>query len=76
MTFLRLSVLALTIGALALIGWLGWRSYRQWNPQGEDVEEPEERHQCLGHAAFLLALISAIGVAYVALPALFIESCQ
>ncbi len=75
-TFLRLSILVLTVVALALIGWLGWRARIQWNPQDEDTEAPEERHQFLGHAALLLAIISAVGVVYVALPALFIGTCQ
>lgn len=78
---LRLGIGALTLLALGLIGWLGRRAWRQWdvlntgdyrNPLGE----AEDRHQFLGHAAVLLALISAIGVTYVALPAIFLETCR
>ncbi len=77
---LRLGIGALTLLALGLIGWLGWRAWVQWdvrttgdyrNPLGE----AEDRHQFLGHAAVLLSVISALGVLYVALPALFIRSC-
>lgn len=69
-----------TLVALALIAWLGWRAFRQWdvfetgdfsNPEGE----AEDRHQFLGHAAFLLAIISFIGVVYTALPILLVEGC-
>lgn len=78
-TFLRLSVLALTVLALALIVWQGWRSAHQWEPHepvADELHHPESRHRFLGHAAFLLALISGIGVLYVALPALFIADCR
>lgn len=77
----RLALVALTVCALALIGWLGWRSLRQWNvrnsgelshPEGE----AEDRHHFLGHAAFLLSIISFIGTGFVALPLLLLEGCQ
>lgn len=78
---LRLALLAASLAALAAIGWLGWRAFRQWdvlrtgdfsNPEGH----AEDRHQFLGHAAFLLAAVSAIGVVYVTLPILMIGVCQ
>lgn len=77
-TFLRISVAGLTVLALALIVWQGWRSARQWGPQAteQDLHHPESRHRFLGHAAFLLSIISGVGVVYVALPALFIASCR
>ncbi|SMO92810.1 hypothetical protein [Paracoccus laeviglucosivorans] len=77
--FLRISVLGLTVLALALIVWQGWRSARQWEPHdasATDLHRPESRHRFLGHAAFLLSIISGVGVIYVALPALFITSCR
>lgn len=69
-----------TLLALALILWLGLQAWRQWDLLRDrewenDKGTSEDRHQFLGHAAFLLALISFIGVVYVALPALLIESC-
>lgn len=69
-----------TVVALALIAWVGWRAFVQWdvrntgeftNPDGR----AEHRHQFLGHAGFLLAIISAIGVVYTGLPLLVLEGC-
>ena len=78
---LRLGIGALTVLALALIAWVGWRAWRQWDftDDWDYVHEEgvsEERHEFLGHAAFLLAIVSFIGVIYVAMPALFIGSCR
>lgn len=75
----RIGLILFTLIALAGIVWVGWRAFRQWdvrhtgafsNPDGK----AEDRHQFLGHAAFLLAIISAIGVIYVALPLVVLES--
>lgn len=74
LTFLRLSILGLTLLALTVIGWQGWRSYGQWAPHDHD-EHVEGPHRFLGHAGLLLSIISFVGVVYVAMPALFIESC-
>lgn len=69
--------------AVALVGiaWLAWHAWKQWDLLNDrewenDRDDGEDRHQFLGHAAFLLAVISFIGVSYVALPALLIGSCQ
>ena len=46
---------------------------------GEDEareDKPEDRHRFLGHAAFLLSIISFIGVVFVSLPLLFIGGCR
>ncbi|MFD2739463.1 hypothetical protein ACFSUD_07790 [Sulfitobacter aestuarii] len=77
---LRLGIGALTLLAVALILWLGWRSWRQWDVIRDrdwenDQGHSEDRHQFMGHAGFLLAVISLIGVVYVALPVLLIGSC-
>ncbi|PWE27167.1 hypothetical protein C4N9_17835 [Pararhodobacter marinus] len=72
---------ALSLLALAIIAWLGFRSLRQWrvlvtgqleHPEGT----PESRHRFLGHAAFLLSVISAIGVIFVSMPLILIGGCQ
>lgn len=69
-----------TVLALGAIGWAGWRSWRQWRDGNEEWDDAggssEDRHQFLGHAAFLLAVISFIGVIYTALPALLSASCR
>ena len=77
----RIGVGALTLAVLASIAWLGWRAWRQWDYlhddyRANDVSRAEDRHQFLGHAAFLLSLISFIGVVYVAMPVIFIETCR
>lgn len=78
-TFARISILGLMVVALAAIGWLARRSIRRWRPHEKhpnDLSHPEGRHRFLGHAAFLLCIISAIGVVYVSMPALFMETCR
>lgn len=85
LTWLRVGGAISTVVVLALIAWLGWRAWKQWDmSQGrtarefvEDlVEEEEGRHEFLGHAALLLAIISFIGVVYTALPVALIGSCR
>ncbi|WP_163850133.1 hypothetical protein [Pseudooceanicola aestuarii] len=66
---------------LLLIAWIGWRALRQWDVRrtGDFVNRrgrAEDRHHFLGHAAFLLAVISFIGVVFVSLPLILIEGCQ
>lgn len=70
-----------TLLALGAIAWLGWHAWQQWRTDNTDLwEDPastsEDRHQFLGHAALLLAVISFIGVIYTALPALLSASCR
>ncbi|MBM2292988.1 hypothetical protein JQX09_12855 [Sulfitobacter pseudonitzschiae] len=78
---LRLGIGIGTVVALVAIVWLGWQAWRQWDlVRDRDWENDqgtgEDRHQFLGHAAFLLTVISFIGVSYVALPALLIGTCR
>ncbi len=80
MAWLRLGIAGLTILTLAGIALIGWRAWQQWDYLNDydyvhDLAIEEHRHEFLGHASFLLALISFVGVVYVALPALFIGSC-
>lgn len=75
----RLWTGALTVVALALIVWLGWHAWHQWEEQSlsRALDAPTDQHRdrFLGHVAWLLALISAIGVVFTALPALLIAGC-
>lgn len=78
---LRIGIGVGTVLALGVILWLGWQSWRQWDRIADgdiDNNKPtdEDRHQFLGNAAFLLSIISFIGVAYTAIPVIFIESCR
>lgn len=76
----RPAIAVLTALALALIGGLTWRSWRQWdylNDYDYEHDHPtvEHRREFLGHAGFLLGVVSAIGTLFVGLPAVFIRSC-
>ncbi|EAQ01135.1 hypothetical protein OB2597_14294 [Pseudooceanicola batsensis HTCC2597] len=71
------------LSALALAGvlWVGWAAWRQWGvtTTGDRVNRlgsAEDRHHFLGHAAFLLSIISLIGVVFVSLPLVLIGGCQ
>ncbi len=77
---LRVVIGGATALALAAIAWIGWRSWRQWDflDDWDYVHHKpvtEHRHEFLGHASFLLACLSFVGVLYVALPAVFVEGC-
>lgn len=79
-TALRLAIAAATTLALAGIVMVGWRSWRQWDSLDDHDHEhqlakEEHRHAFLGHASFLLSIISFIGVVYVALPVLLLKDC-
>ena len=71
----------LTAAALLAIVWLGWRAWRQWDylddgDYSHRTHSTEDRHEFLGHAAFLLAIVSFIGVAFVAMPVWLTGVCR
>jgi hypothetical protein len=75
------ALIAFSVGILAFIAWIGWRAFVQWDVRGtgqfsNPAGDAEDRHQFLGHAAFLLAIISFIGVVYVTMPLLMLEGCE
>ena len=77
----RILLLLGSVVALGGIGWVGYGAFRQWNvvETGDFVHRrghAEDRHHFLGHAAFLLSIISAIGVIFVSLPLVMIGGCQ
>ena len=77
----RAGLLGASGAALIAIAWVGWAAWRQWNvaQTGDFVNRggrAEDRHHFLGHAAFLLAVISLIGVVFVSLPLVLIGGCQ
>lgn len=76
----RLTVGALTVAALAIIGWLAWHARRRYEGElriEEDLVEDTqvERTRFLGHAALLLCVLSAVGVIFDALPAAVFARC-
>ena len=77
----RDGLLVFSAVALAAVCWTGWGSWRQWRPDetGDFVNHggrAEDRHHFLGHAAFLLAIIAALGVIFVTLPLVMLEGCR
>ncbi|OWU66526.1 hypothetical protein [Marinibacterium profundimaris] len=78
---IRAGLLGFSGAALLAIAWVGWTSWRQWNPRetGDFVNRrgrSEDRHHFLGHAAFLLSIIAVIGVIFVSLPLVMLDSCR
>lgn len=67
---------------LALVGigiatWHGYRKHAFGNASvPHDFDTPGDRHRFLGFATLLLSALSAVGVVYVALTIIFIETCQ
>lgn len=78
---LRGGIGLVTLVALGGILWVGWVAWRQWDylddhDYSHGAGDSEARHEFLGHAAFLLAIVAFIGTVYSALPALFAGTCQ
>jgi len=77
---LRGFIAIVSVISLAGILYIGWRSWKQWGFYDDGVKvqnlpTPEHRHEFLAHASFLLSIVSFIGVFYVAIPAIFLDSC-
>jgi hypothetical protein len=65
------------LGAIAIIWWVGYRAHSLGAASApHDDDSPEDRHRFIGFATVLLSGLSALGVVYAALVAVFIESCQ
>ena len=76
----RLLIGAYTIVALAVIGVVGWRGLHRHRrgptSRPHHADTAHDRHGFLGFATLLLSLLSAVGVIYVALAAVFFGSCR
>jgi len=76
----RTMILAYTILALIGIGITTWRGYRRHDIGSaslpHDFDTPEDRTRFLGFATMLLSGLSAVAVLYVALTAVFVETCH
>ena len=78
----QISVLTATALALGLIGALaaGPIRTRKRSLTDDDFEfehnTPEERHRFLSHMALMLSVLSAIGVIFVAIPVLLLDTCR
>lgn len=75
----RIAIAIYTAAALLGIGFIGWMGYRRHRTGmatvPHDFDTPEDRHRFLGFASLLLSLLSGIATIYVALAAVFNESC-
>jgi hypothetical protein len=68
---------ALALAVIAASGWSGWKRHRLGDsPSPHADDTPEDRHRFLGYAAFLLSALSAVGVVFTALAAVFIGTCR
>jgi hypothetical protein len=77
----RTLILVYTATALVGITVIGWDGYRRHRHGGtetvpHDFDSAEDRHRFLGFATLLLAGLSAVATVYVAIAALFFESCR
>lgn len=76
----RIAIGVYTVLALAGIGFVFWVGYRRHThgegelPHHDDT--PEDRHRFLGFATLLLAGLSFVATIYVAMAAVFMETCQ
>ena len=68
------TVLALV--GIAIAGFLGYRQLRFGAARTHEADTAADRHRFIGVATLLLAGLSAVATLYVALPAVFIESCR
>lgn len=75
----RTAIAVYTVVALAGIAVAAWRGARQHRYGGttapHDFDTPEDRHRFMGFATLLLSGLSAVATIFVALTALFIDTC-
>jgi hypothetical protein len=67
---------ALALTGIAVTGWHGYRRYRFAAAGPLHRDTGQDRHRFLGLASLLLSVLSVVAVLFVALPALFIQSCR
>lgn len=73
-----LALLALSVLTLCFIAWTAWRAWKQWEPgrAADRADRAVARHRFLGHATFLIAVISGIGTIFTTLPLLLLGGCK
>lgn len=76
----RLAIAVYTILALAGIGLVAFRAWRRHSygdsPPPHDADTPEDRHRFLGYATLMLCGLSTVATLFVALAAVFTETCR
>ena len=77
---IRVAIAVYTGVVLAGIAVVGWRGFQRHSFEGStlphDSDSAADRHRFLGFATLLLSGLSAIATLYVAMTAVFIESCH
>lgn len=75
----RIAIAVFTVVAIAGIGIVGWRGLRRLRRGGADIpheeDSPQDRHGFMGFATLLLSALSLVAVLFVALTAVFIDTC-
>jgi hypothetical protein len=68
---------AIALAAIAFVALVGWRRHTMGTAEvPHDSDTPEDRHRFIGFATLLLAGLSFVGTIYVALAAVFLETCH
>jgi len=75
----RIAIAVFTVVALLGIGLVGWRGLRRHRRGGADIpheeDSPQDRHGFMGFATLLLSALSLVATIFVALTAVFIDTC-
>ena len=76
----RVAIAVYTLVALAGIAAVGWHGFRRHSHGAatvpHDFDTPGDRHRFLGFATLLLSGLSFVATVYVALAAVFVETCR
>ena len=76
----RILIGVYTLVALSGIGWIGGIAYQRHSHGDAETphhgDTPEDRHRFLGFATLLLSGLSFVATIYVAMAAVFMETCQ
>lgn len=68
---------AVALVGIALVGWSGYKRHRHGTETPpHDSDTPEDRHRFLGFATVLLAGLSAVATVFVAISALYVDTCR
>jgi hypothetical protein len=68
---------AAALVGIVLVAWRGLRRHRRGSaPVTHSEDTPIDRHRFLALATVLLSGLAAVGVVFVALPAVFFETCR
>lgn len=77
--------IAIAVATLVALAGIGLSTRHLWAVRGRSLTDndfefehntAEERHRFLSHVALMLCALSAVAVAYVAIPAFYLASCR